>query len=102
MNSTSTIITVDVGSFSLIPPPPHRPHLLDSGPSTRVHTAWCPSPLLRDVGPIANAPGRLKIPTTAPPLPKLQPGRGSWSAGSGAEIKRVEAHDDEEEEGGGS
>ena len=75
LNSTSTVITVDVASFSLILPPPHRLHLLNSGLSTRVHTAWRPSPLLRDVGPIANAPGPLKIPTTAPPLP-----RGMWAA----------------------
>ena len=75
MNSTSTVITVDVASFSLILPPPHRPHLLDCGPYTRVHTAWCPSPLLRDVGPIVSAPGPLKIPTSAPPLP-----RGMWAA----------------------
>ena len=66
---------VDVASFSLILPPPHWPQHLDSGPSTRVHTAWCPSPLLRDVGPIANAPSPLKIPATTPPLPQ-----GMWAA----------------------
>jgi len=74
LNSTSTVIMVDVASFSLILPP-HRPHLLDCGPYTHVHTAWCPSPLLRDVGPIVSAPGPLKIPTSAPPLP-----RGMWAA----------------------
>jgi hypothetical protein len=58
---------VDVASNSLILPPPHRPHLLNLNPPTRVRNAWCPSPLLRDVGRIANATSPLKIP--APPLP---------------------------------
>jgi len=46
---------VNVASFSLILPPPHQPHLLDSGPSTPVYTAVCPSSLSRDVGTTTNA-----------------------------------------------
>ena len=52
---------------------PHQPHHLNSDLSTCIHATWCPSPLLRDVGPITSAAGTLRA--TAPPLP-----RGMWAA----------------------
>ena len=69
-------ITVDFGSFSLIPPPPLSPspppchH--NSPETTRNHSATSPSPLLRDVGSTIDTPGCAKRTTDAPapPSPK--------------------------------
>jgi len=58
-------ITVDFGSSSLIPTttifalPTHlRPPHPSSPPTTHKQPGRCPSPPLRDVGPLANAPSK--------------------------------------------
>jgi len=73
-------ITVDFGSFSLIPPPPLSPspppchH--NSPETTRNHSATSPSPLLRDVGSTIDTPGCAKR-TTDAPAPPLS--KGMWA-----------------------
>ena len=62
-------ITVDFGSFSLIPPPPPHPHSANLTPTTPNHLVASPSPHLRDVGSTINILECAKWTTAAPTPP---------------------------------